>query len=138
MTPEALFEKLEHDFKLLVDDDIDVYRAFNFFITAEHLPDWVGDVRIKDNNPYLRISSHLATGAKHFEVTNPKKNSIESGCVDVYVAEGYVEDGYFKTVLSLNLTNSEAQEIGSNSISVLSLAEEVLSYWSNYFASKSE
>jgi hypothetical protein len=134
-TPEEMFEKLKHDFKLIEEDENDTYKAFNFFVTAEHLPDWVGDKRIKDNNPYLRISSHLATGAKHFVVTS-KKNSIESCGIDVYVDNGYVKNSYIKTVLVLKLTINEAKEISADSISVLSLAEQVLSFWSNYFASK--
>ena len=63
---QALFDKLKHDFELLKEDSNDAYKAFNFFVTAEHLPDWIKNTRIKDNNPFLRISSHLATGAKHF------------------------------------------------------------------------
>jgi len=95
-TAEELFKKLEHDYEALKADVHDPYKAFNFFVTAEHLPDWVGDTSIKDKNPFLRISSHLATGAKHFKVTNPKKNSVGSTAVDIYVEEGYAEDGYIK------------------------------------------
>ncbi|BCO33178.1 hypothetical protein TspCOW1_32810 [Thiohalobacter sp. COW1] len=129
----SLFEKLKYDFNELEKDSNDAYKAFNFFVTAEHLPDWVGDTKIKDNNPYLRVSSHLATGAKHFKVTNPKKASVSNTAIDVYVEDGYVHDGYFETVLTLVLTDKEAKELGVTSIPVMALAEEVLSFWKKYF-----
>lgn len=130
---EALFEKLNYDFEQMKSDVHDAYKAFNFFVTAEHLPDWVGDTGIKDKDPFLRISSHLATGAKHFEVTNPKKDSVASAAVDVYVAEGYVEEDYVEFVLTLYLTDKESNELGIKSIPVMSLAEKVLSFWEKYF-----
>ena len=128
-----LFSKLEHDYARLTKDHNDPYKAFNFFVTAEHLPDWVGDTSIKDHDPYLRISSHLATGAKHFSVTNPKKDSVEGASVDVYVENGYVEEGYFYTELVLRLTEKEQKELGMETISLLDLAKEVILFWKKYF-----
>ena len=131
-----MFKKLEHDYEALKADVHDPYKAFNFFVTAEHLPDWVGDTSIKDKNPFLRISSHLATGAKHFKVTNPKKNSVGSTAVDIYVEEGYAEDGYIKVILTLILTEKESKELGVSSIHVMQLAEEVMLFWKKYFEKK--
>ena len=129
-----LFEKLEHDYAELVKDHNNPYKAFNFFVTAEHLPDWVGDTSIKNKNPYLRISSHLATGAKHFSVTNPKKDSVEGASVDVYVQDGYVDKDYFYTELILRLTEKEQKELGVDSISLLDLAKKVKNFWEQFFA----
>ena len=132
----SLFKKLKHDYETFKADNKDQYKAYNFFVTAEHLPDWVGDTTIKDKNPYLRIASHLATGAKHFQVTNPKKDSVHSTAIDVYVVEGHTEEEYFETVLTLIITDKEAEELGINSIAVMNLADEVISFWSKHFESK--
>ena len=132
-TPEELFDKLTHDIEQFREDPSNSYKAYNFFVTAEHLPDWVGDRGIKDKNPYLRISSHLATGAKHFTVTNPKKCSINGTSIDVYVEEGYVEDGCIEVIRNIQLQEEEAQILGVSEISVQELTEEVFSYWCKYF-----
>jgi len=79
------------------------------------------------------VSSHLATGAKHFNVTNPKKKSVDSTCVDVYPKEGYVENGYIAVIQNIKLQEGEAEFIGADEISVQVLAEEVFSYWRDHF-----
>ena len=35
-----LREKLQHDLAQLEEAPMDAYRAFNFFVTAEHILDW--------------------------------------------------------------------------------------------------
>ena len=130
---KSLFDKLKHDYDLYASDQDDSYKAFNFFVTAEHLPDWIGDTSIKDKNPYLRISSHLSTGAKHFKVTHSKKNSVSSTAVNVYINDDYVEDDYVVTVLTLTLTEKESKELGVKTIAVIHLADKVLDFWSEYF-----
>ena len=132
-----LFEKLSSDYEAFCADPKDSYKAFNFFVTAEHIPDWIGNVGIKYNEPYLRINSHLATGAKHFEVKNKDKKSVEGFSVDVYVEDGYVEDGYIETVLVVNLTDEEAELIGMETIELNKLAKNVFEYWEKYFEENS-
>ena len=127
--PKELFDKLAHDYQLFLDDPVDSYRAYNFFVTAEHLPDWIGDVDIKHGNIFLRICSHLATGAKHFKVTNKKKNSVETTTVDIYAEDGYFEDGYCEVKLAVTLTEAEAKELGAEAINLVDLATEVYRFW---------
>ena len=40
-TPEHLLHKLEWEYAQWQGDPLNTYRAWNFFITAEHLPDWI-------------------------------------------------------------------------------------------------
>jgi hypothetical protein len=40
-TPEHLLHKLEWEYTQWQDDPLNTYRAWNFFVTAEHLPDWI-------------------------------------------------------------------------------------------------
>ena len=132
-TAKDLFDKLKIDYEEFCKDPKNRYKAFNFIVTAEHLPDWIENIDIKHQDPYLRINSHLATGAKHFEVTNKKKQSVEGYSVDVYVQEGYVEDGYIETVLVIDLTEDEAKTIGSEIIELEQLVQKVFGFWEEYF-----
>ena len=132
-TAKDLFEKLKSDYEEFCAKPKDSYKAFNFFVTAEHIPDWIENVGIKYKEPILRVCSHLATGAKHFEVKNKDKKSVEGFSVDVYVEDGYVEDGYVETVLVVNLTAEEAETIGAESIELNELAKNVFEYWEKYF-----
>src|SRR5207248_3556210 len=74
-TPRPL-AKLEHDLGRMESDPTDAYAAFDFFVTAEHLLDWLHPDRAngkadreKLRNQYeiIQIVSHLACGAKHFD-----------------------------------------------------------------------
>lgn len=128
-----LFEKLRSDYNDFLASPNDPYKAYNFFITAEHLPDWLKDKKIKYSDPYLRICCHLATGAKHFGVTDKNKKSVEGWSVDVYIKEDYVEDDYVAPVLVINLTDEEEDELGRDSIELNEVVTNVFNYWENYF-----
>ncbi|MEO6563915.1 MAG: hypothetical protein ABIN99_12870 [Nitrosospira sp.] len=71
--PADLVKKLKHDLERLKNSPQDQYAAFDFFITAEHILDWIypnnWNERKKHRSsvPLLRITSHIANGAKHFE-----------------------------------------------------------------------
>lgn len=128
-----LFDKLKSDYKDFLANPNDPYKAYNFFVTAEHLPDWIDEKKIKYSDPYLRICCHLATGAKHFGVTHKDKNSVEGWSIDVYIKEGYIEDDYFAPILMVNLTDEEAEVLGRNSIELNEIASNVFSFWENHF-----
>ncbi len=72
--PRDLLFKLQHDYSRLQQTPNDPYVAFDFFVTAEHLLDWIypgssgkpGRAAERDANLILQVVSHLATGAKHF------------------------------------------------------------------------
>ncbi|MFT7528297.1 MAG: hypothetical protein ACI9LY_003458 [Arenicella sp.] len=132
-TADSLFEKVKHDYGVLQSNQLDPYSAFNFFVTAEHLPEWVGRRTLKYSNPYLRICSHLATGAKHYIVTQKYKTQVQSTTVDIYVEEGYVEGDYFEEVLTIQLSEEEAENIGAASIPILELADKIIEFWEAYF-----
>ena len=71
--PADLVKKLKHDLERLKNSPQDQYAAFDFFITAEHILDWIypnnWNERKKHRSsvPLLRITSHIPNGAKHFE-----------------------------------------------------------------------
>jgi hypothetical protein len=127
-TAADLFRKLEGDFAALKSSQ-DTRVAFNFFVTAEHLPDWLGRRGLVRQHAILRVVSHIANGAKHFTLDDRRHTSV-SGTEKVrYVEEGYVEPGYFDEPLLIHLSPDEARELGASPIGAAELGRRVLEFW---------
>jgi len=109
---------------------IDVYAAFDFVVTAEHLPDWVGDKTIKQREPLLRIVSHLANGAKHFRATDPRHRSVRDVRVEpgVFDLDVFQHDAFDVGKLVVDLDGDEAAAFGP-SLGIPELADQVLAFW---------
>ena len=77
-TPQDLLAKARHDLQRLRTNPMDAYAAFDFFVAVRHIPDWLfpHDKQQRDalfsRHVELRVSRHIADGAKHFEVTHPQ------------------------------------------------------------------
>jgi hypothetical protein len=133
--PADLVRKLQHDLGRIADSPQDQYAAFDFFVTAEHILDWVhphdkaARESLRSGNPLLRITSHLANGGKHFQARAAHHQSVTGTEKDRYVEEGYVEEGCFDEPLVVHLSDNEAKEIGSQHIKVLDLAHKVVDFW---------
>ncbi|MGE0290603.1 MAG: hypothetical protein AB7I42_30020 [Bradyrhizobium sp.] len=133
--PEDLVRKLEHDLGRVRNSPQDQYAAFDFFVTAEHIIDWLHpDDRAareatRASSPLLRITSHIANGAKHFEAKNKHHRSVSGVEKERYVEPGYVEEGYFAEPLIVHLTPDEGKEIGHNPVEAVWLAEQVYEHW---------
>ena len=141
-----LRRKLQHEYRQLEADPSNSYIAFNFFVTAEHMLDWLhpkkaGEHKRKqtrDGELLLQICSHVASGAKHFEVEAKHHQSVAGSFAtggyfpDGYFPTGYFPKGYFpEKCLIVRLEGSAAAAFGE-SIAALSLARQVLSYWENH------
>jgi hypothetical protein len=135
-TPADLVRKLRHDLDRMSTSPQDQYAAFDFFVTAEHIVDWIHPTsksareQLRSSSPLLRITSHLANGGKHFEARAAHHRSVMGTEKDRYVEEGYVEDGYFEEPLVIHLSESEVKEMGTSRIDAIALARKVLEYWS--------
>jgi hypothetical protein len=142
-TPRDLLEKLKYDFKVLQKDSNNSYAAFNFYVTAEHMKDWIfpgrknGKIRsaFEKSHLILKIVSHIANGAKHFEAEDPRHISV----VDTIkfgsrFPQNNVPSGkrppkrYPKDVLRIALTGDAEKQFGSK-ISAVSFAKLVLQFW---------
>ena len=88
-TLEHLLHKLEWEYTRWQDDPLNTYRAWNFFVTAEHLPDWIARTGprlpkgfsindFKQEKPLLRICSHLANGGKHFRARDEHTSVVST------------------------------------------------------------
>ena len=91
-TPRDLREKLEADFvRLSVADPLMQaahYAAFDFFVCAEHLADWLAHasgatVSSCRKYPDGALVSHIANGAKHFSVNSNRHSSVSDTSVHV-------------------------------------------------------
>ena len=86
-TPADLFRKLEFDLSRLEKARTDQYAAFDVFVTAEHMLDWVypddpqSQKAERNARPALKICSHLANGAKHFKATAARHTSVDAAKV---------------------------------------------------------
>lgn len=110
-----------------------------FFVTAEHIVDWIHPDNkanrevLRSSMPLLRITSHIANGAKHFEAKAKHHKSVNGVLKSRYVAVGYVEEGYFQDPLLVHLTPEEANAIDAPiAVEAVWLARRVLEYWIAY------
>lgn len=128
--PKDLLAKLQFDFARIEANPLDVYAAFDFFVTAEHVPDWVGDKSIKSKEPLLKVVSHIANGAKHFRATHRKHNSVENLSLEdgAFQAGAFQSDAFDVGDLVIELKGDEAKLFGPK-ISAGSLAQKVIEYW---------
>ena len=141
-SPKDLFAKLRYEHELLHQDPENAYIAFNFFVTAEHLLDWLypGNAgksqreQLRDQEVLLQTVSHIASGAIHF-VAEAKhhKSVVDSGRPSPYFSDKYFGrffgSRYFgRGRLTLYLSGATANTLG-NSITPIDLADKVLAYW---------
>ncbi|MGQ3684522.1 MAG: hypothetical protein ACUBOA_05850 [Candidatus Loosdrechtia sp.] len=77
----------------------------------------------------LRITSHIANGAKHFEAKAKHHNSVIGTEKFRVYEEGVFEQGVFYEPLLIHLENNEATELGVTEIDVIDLGHKVLDFW---------
>lgn len=131
-TPLQLFQKMQADLEALESSGQDARIAFNFFVTAEHLPDWLGLRSEVKKHALLRVVSHLANGAKHFTLDPKRHTAVEATSKERYVEEGYVESGYIEEPLLVHLAPNEANELGVSVIDAVTLGQKVLNFWERH------
>jgi len=142
-TPQDLLEKLRFDLLQLESDPTNGYLAFNLFVTAEHMKDWLYPGKsnksaresLEASSVLLQVCSHVANGAKHFQVEAKHHRSVgdtaRSGGFwgSGYWASNYWPRGYFSKVsLTVTLQGNAKQQLGS-CINALELAQRVVDFW---------
>jgi hypothetical protein len=157
--PGDLLRKLEREYDRWEADPVNVDLAWNFFVTAEHLPDWVYyqdmptsgkprpdlldgqkpyEFKMDRAHPELRICSHLANGAKHFHLGNTNLTSVRDTMhqggyfPEGYFAEGYFARGYFREPALLVRLEPQEQtdlKLSEAAADAIWLAARVLEFW---------
>jgi hypothetical protein len=84
--PQALLRKLKHDLARISAAPDDPYPVFDFFVTANHLIDWVWPTAGKEQHrkeraasAVTRICEHLGNGVKHFVLNAPHQTRTIRG-----------------------------------------------------------
>jgi len=139
-SPEDLFRKLVNDHERMRADPMDMYAAFDFFVTAEHLIDWtmpdaVGNKQrvarqaLREQERLLQITSHIANGAKHFRATEQRHKSV----ADVNAVEGASSPNAFSTKAfspaAFSFSGIHVELDDGTLRHAYDLAEDVLTYW---------
>jgi hypothetical protein len=142
-TPQDLLAKLRHDFERLRSTPDNTYAAFDFFVTAEHMLDWLypgkaGKARrtaARNGSPLLQTVSHLATGAKHMTPEDSRHKSVQHADVahTPYGAGPYGAGTYGGARLVIDLQGTAADCFG-DSVTPIELAARVLEYWESHAA----
>ena len=136
-----LLTKLENDLALLGETPADSYRAFNFFVTAEHILDWrypggrgsEGAAKrkaLRNSQELLKVVSHIANGAKHLILDDPKHQSVQhvDQVNEPFGSGAYGAGPYGGAAVVVMLEGTAAAEFG-DSISALDLAQQVVAFW---------
>jgi hypothetical protein len=138
LTVKDLFAKLERDSVRIQNNPLDVDAAFDFFVTAYHMLDWLHPgpgnshkrKEIEDHSVLLQVTSHLANGSKHFEATASKHKSVAK----TVSRPGGFQPGAFQAnafdvgELVVHLEGDVAADLGT-SISVVELARRLVAFW---------
>lgn len=142
-TARDLLAKLRHDFERLQQDHVNAYAAFDFFVTARHLPEWLypGDSpeqkhkrrALFDDSVLMRLCRHIADGSKHFTVTAPQHDSVRDTSLQGsgFQPGPFQSDAFQVGQLIVELDGDAAVQFG-RSIEVTDLAERILGSWKGH------
>ena len=141
-SPADILDKMKHDLVRMENDPMDTYAAFDFFVTAEHIVDWIHPdtpekpewkmrKRIRTGNPLLSLVSHIANGIKHFIARDPNHQSVET------IEKN--EDGFDYNAIDTNAFDISAFNIAGlvvetkkgNLEHINDIAKRVMEYWEN-------
>lgn len=143
-TPDDLFQKLRHDLEQMKVHPFDAYLAFNFFITAESMLDWyfpgdenkVNRNELRNSTWFLKATSDLATGAKHFKPRvfhdTVSKAYVTSGGFpkNAYPKRAYPIGSYGNGALIICITD-KIEDDETDRFSAFAVATKVLEFWEN-------
>lgn len=142
-TPKDLLGKLERELKQLRSSPNDSDIALNFFVTAEHMLDWLhpGNANRKtrksliNGEPLLQVVSHLASSSKHFDQLASHHKSVEEARESggyfgaSYFGASYFGSGYFGGRRLLIKFKGDAIKHFGDSSPVLEVADKVYAFW---------
>jgi hypothetical protein len=134
-----LFEKLERDLQRMKANPLDTYAAFDFFVTAAHMPDWLfpgnlGEAERRNHrkDPLVAACWHLGNGAKHFELSRERHKSVDDTVIEqgAFQPDAFQPDAFDVGQITVRFSAGAATSLGAE-ISATELAERVLDYWRN-------
>lgn len=136
--PGALFNKMVADANAIAADPLNSHACFNFFVTAEHMPEWLypGDANKKKRGdiktqPLLRICPQIANGGKHFTTDDERHNAIASTAVSevVWINPRNPDSRASAVEFVIHLNTEEAVVFGCTTMNVRELVKRILDFW---------
>ena len=140
--PIDLLFKLRHDRDRMVENPMDTYAAFDFFVTAEHIVDWqLPDTpsnhkreerkAFRNSNRLLQITSDIASGAKHFQALASHHDSVDGmdnvlGGFDPRSFSPRAFDPRSFQMAGLNVKLNDGSVVHA-----LTLADDIIAFWSH-------
>ena len=133
--PVDLVFKMEHDLARLRKAPFDAFAAFDFFVTAVHLPEWIKRSDLEWIKPVwgpeaaiMCVCQQLGNGAKHPIIDQKLRGGTEVryGDPDSVSVDA---DGYAVGDLIIHLNAAESRVLGRETVSALEAAEMVMAYW---------
>ena len=142
-SPHDLLLKLRREYSRLEQSPLDQDTAFNFFVTAEHMRDWLHpgyankDKReeLRTGNMLLQICEHIANGSKHFVAEAKRHTSVANTTHEggAFQSGAFQSDAFDIPRLVIHLKEDAEKQLGS-AIEVLDLANRVLAFWENHLS----
>ncbi len=132
-TAKDLLEKLDADFKRLsIADQSSIaaqYAAFDFFVCAEHIPDWLTETTGGSKTKHRSyeegsLVSHIANGAKHFRVDVTRHTTVR----DTTAVEGAFQANAFQDS-AFQVPRLVVELEGGAVADVLDIAAKVIEHW---------
>ena len=135
-TPADLVAKLERDLARIRANPHDADAAFDFFVSADHVEEWLarghgtkwGGHPKGHSNDLMRLACHLGSGAKHFDLTS----GLHTAANDVVERAGAFDHRVFQAdafdVGGLVIDHTGLDGGLAGSIGVIELAQRVVAY----------
>lgn len=133
-TASDLLAKLESDLERLKREPTDSYAAFDFFVTAHHLPEWLysssgGDQlkTLRRTDKLLKLVRDIADGGKHLVLDRlPPGSAAGTAVLDSRYGLGPMGVGnYARGDLLIHLHEDAAREWGRSTLDAVGVAQQV-------------
>jgi hypothetical protein len=138
-SPLDLLDKLVYDFERLKAEEgkqAVLYTAYDFFVTAYSIVDWVKNHKPKQvTTPYpmiIKICGDIANGSKHFRRNRQPMTTLKTHSAPPGFDPEVFDLNVFQTTWSawVELDPIEAQAVSVPELCpVLALAEKALEHW---------
>jgi hypothetical protein len=146
-SPQDLLAKIQRDLKRMEVNPLDSDAAFDFFVTAYHMHEWISHAYpgqskseywkdVVRREPLLGITGNVGNGAKHFVAEKWKQVS------SVRRLTGMFGDSFGNSFgnsfgprrLQIQLAPAEAQRMGRTSVGALEIAKAITDFWTKELA----
>ena len=115
------------------------YMAFDFFVTARHIPDWLypgnttAQRQLFDQNILLQVCRHIADGSKHFEAIAKQHTTVkDTARTEVaFQPDAFQSPGFQVGRHIVKLDGAAAAQYGAT-IEVTTLATKILTLWETH------